>query len=56
MADLAGGARRLRVNETAGRLAASGATLVTATGPVDSGLASSLGFDVVLGGELEDLR
>jgi hypothetical protein len=56
IADLAGGARRLRVNGTAGRLATSGATLVTATGPMGSGLASSFGFDVVLGGELEDLR
>jgi hypothetical protein len=56
MADLAGGARRLRVDETAGGLAASGATLVTATEPVGSGLASSFGFDVVLGGELEDFR
>ena len=41
---------------TADRMGPSGATLVTATGPVGSGLASGLGFGVVLGGELEDLR
>ena len=46
----------MRVNETAGRLAASGATLVIGTGPMGSGLTAGFGFDVVLGDELEDLR